>query len=370
MIRVRTRAWVEIDLGALTRNARRIAEAARVPLLPVVKADAYGLGAVGVARALEQTDPWGYGVGTIEEGEELRGAGITRPVLVLTPILPETFDAAQRAGLRPALGNRDAIAAWGPTGAPWHLSIDTGMNRAGVPWREVASMAGLIAQHPPEGAFTHFHSVLKDRASVATQTQRFVDALARLSSRPAVLHAESSAAIEHGGGPSRWNLVRPGIFLFGVGTTGGLNPEAVVSVRARIVELRQIRDGDTVSYGATWPAPGSHPEDWPRRIATLPLGYADGYRRALGNRGWALLHGRRVPVAGAVTMDMTMLDVTDVTCEVGDVVTLIGRDGDELITVQDAARAGHLSPYELLTELHSRLPRLYVEGGTSGTEDA
>ncbi len=354
-----TRAWVEIDLGALTRNAARITDAARVPLLPMIKADAYGLGAVGVARALESTDPWGYGVGTIEEGEELRAAGIARPILVLTPILPETFAAARAADLRPALGDRDAIAEWGPSGAPWHLSIDTGMNRAGVPWREIASLRDLLAAHPPEGAFTHYHSVLKDRASVARQTQRFRDALAALPQRPPLLHAESSAAIEHAEGPSPWDLVRPGIFLYGVGTAGGLDPEPVVAVRARVVEMRAIRDGDTVSYGATYPAPGSHPEDWPRRIATLPLGYADGYRRALGNRGWALLHGRRVPVAGAVTMDMTMLDVTEVPCAVGDVVTLIGRDGDDLLTVQDVARFGHLSPYELLTELHSRLPRLY-----------
>ncbi|MHB1863474.1 MAG: alanine racemase [Gemmatimonadaceae bacterium] len=354
-----TRAWVEIDLGALTRNAARVAAAARVPLLPMIKADAYGLGAVGVARALEAVDPWGYGVGTIEEGEELRAAGISRPILVVTPILPETFDAARAAGLRPALGDRDAIAAWGPSGAPWHLSIDTGMNRAGVPWREIDAVRELVARYPPEGAFTHFHSVLRDRASVAEQTQRFTQALSTLAARPRLLHAESSAAIEHAAGPSRWDLVRPGIFLYGVGTAAGLDPQPVVAVRARIVELRAIRDGDTVSYGATYPPPGSHPEDWPRRIATLPLGYADGYRRALGNRGWALVHGRRVPVAGAVTMDMTMVDVTDVPCAVGDVVTLIGRDGDDLLTVQDIARFGHLSPYELLTELHSRLPRIY-----------
>ncbi|MDE3128231.1 MAG: alanine racemase, partial [Gemmatimonadota bacterium] len=261
----------------------------------------------------------------------------------------------------PALGDAAAIAAWGPSGAPWHLSIDTGMNRAGIPWRDVGRIRDVVARFPPEGAFTHYHSVLKDRASVAVQTGRFRDALAQLPARPALLHAESSAAIEHAGGRSPWDLVRPGVFLYGVGTAEGLDPEPVVSVRARIVELRAIQDGDTVSYGATWPAPGSHPEDWPRRIATLPLGYADGYRRALGNRGWALLHGRRVPVAGAITMDMTMLDVTDVPCDVGDVVTLFGRDGGDWLTVQDVARFGHLSPYELLTELHSRLPRLYGE---------
>src|SRR5262249_44580701 len=138
MQQLTARAWVEIDLGALVRNGAKFAAAARAALLPTIKADAYGLGAVGVARALESIDPWGYGVGTVEEGQELRDAGISRPILVLTPILPETFPIAQAAGLRPALGNREAIIAWGATGSPWHLSIDTGMNRAGVRWTEVS----------------------------------------------------------------------------------------------------------------------------------------------------------------------------------------------------------------------------------------
>jgi alanine racemase len=358
-----TRAWVEVDLGALVRNGARFATAARVPLLPTIKADAYGLGAVGVARALEALDPWGYGVGTIDEGIELRAAGITRPILVLTPILPDTFDSALEASLRPALGDRDAIAAWGHNASPWHLSIDTGMNRAGIGWGHVDSIHGLLAAHPPEGAFTHFHSVLRDRTSVHVQTTRFLEAVARLPARPALLHAESSAAIERSH-PSHWDLVRPGIFLYGVGTAGGLDPEPVVSVRARIVELRDIGEGDTVSYGATYPRRDNAFTDKNRRIATLPLGYADGYRRALGNRGVALVHGERVAVAGSVTMDMTMIDVTDVPCAVGDIVTLIGQDGEDLMSVHDLADLGSLSPYELLTGLHSRLPRLYVRPST------
>ena len=359
-----TRAWVEVDLGALVRNGAKFASAARTQLLPTIKADAYGLGAVGVARALESLNPWGYGVGTIEEGVELRSAGIHRPILVLTPILQGTFGAAREARLRPALGDREAIAAWGPSGAPWHLSIDTGMNRAGVRWSDVAGLRELLAIHPLEGAFTHFHSILRDRASVDLQTARFRDAVAQLPSRPLLLHTESSAAIERSH-PSSWDLVRPGIFLYGVGTVGGLDPEPVVSVRARIVELRGIGDGDTVSYGATYPRRDSALSLSDRRIATLPLGYADGYRRALGNRGIALLHGQRVSVAGTVTMDMTMLDVTGVPCEVGDIVTLIGGDDRDLISVHELADLGALSPYELLTGLHSRLPRLYVRAGTA-----
>jgi alanine racemase len=150
--------------------------------------------------------------------------------------------------------------------------------------------------------------------------------------------------------------VRPGIFLYGVGSGFGatFEPEPVVSLRGRIVEIRVVRAGDSVSYDATWNAPRAG------RVATVSLGYADGYRRALGNRAHALLHGRRLPVVGVVTMDMTMIDVTDQTCAVGDIVTFIGGDGPERLTVSNVAAAGGLSPYELLTGLRSRVARTYV----------
>jgi len=173
--------------------------------------------------------------------------------------------------------------------------------------------------------------------------------------RPAMLHAENSSAVERRG-KSPWTVARPGIFLYGVsiGAESGLAPSAVVSVRARVVDIRVIEDGETVSYGATYRAVGR------RRIATLGIGYADGYRRALGNHALALIGGRRAPVVGVVTMDMTMLDVTDVPCSVGDVATLIGRDGADEITVSELAGFGGLSPYEVLTGLRGRLPRRYL----------
>jgi alanine racemase len=171
---------------------------------------------------------------------------------------------------------------------------------------------------------------------------------------PPLVHAENGPAIE-ARAPSRWTLCRPGIFLYGVATreSGPLVPEPVAAMRARIVELRTIAKGDTVSYGGTWRAQGN------RRIATIPVGYADGYRRVLGNRGVALMGGRRIPVVGRVTMDMTMLDVTDTDAALGDVITLLGRDGDDTVTVAELAAFGEMSPYELLTGLRSRLPRVY-----------
>jgi alanine racemase len=353
-----TRAWVDVDLGALRRNGAAIAARAGVPLLPMVKADAYGLGAARVARALEELDPWGFGVATVREGDELRRFGITRPIVLFTPVVLADLDAVRRAALRPALESRESIQRWAVTREPWHLSIDTGMSRSGVRWTDVADLRDLLELAPPEGVFTHFHSAEIDDDSQAEQERRFTEALATLPFRPMVVHTENGAAAARSDG-SPWDVVRPGIFLYGVGGGAGarIKPEPVAAVRARIVSTRWLEDGETVSYLATFRARGR------RRIATLPLGYADGYRRSLSNRATAIVNGRRAPVAGLVTMDMTMIDVTDVPCEVGDVVTLLGRDGNEVIEVAELGEASGLSPYEILTGLRQRLPRRYVEVG-------
>jgi alanine racemase len=228
------------------------------------------------------------------------------------------------------------------------------MSRAGMRWDLVARHRDLLARAAPEGVFTHFHSAELDDESRDQQELRFDEALAAMPVVPPLIHAENGPATE-ARAPSRWTLCRPGIFLYGVAARerGPLVPEPVAAMRARIVELRTIAKGDTVSYGATWRAPGT------RRIATVPVGYADGYRRALGNRGVALLGGRRIHVAGRVTMDMTMLDVTDTDAALGDVVTMLGRDGGDVVTVAELAALGDLSPYELLTGLRERLPRVH-----------
>ncbi|MEP6621891.1 MAG: alanine racemase [bacterium] len=349
-----TRAWVDIDLGALCRNGAVLAARAGAPMLPMVKADGYGLGGLRAALALESLDPWGFGVGSVTEGDELRRGGITRPIVVFTPILRTEIDALRRADLTPALGDPAVIESWARTGRPWHLAVDTGMSRAGMPWHLVEGHRALLERAAPDGVFTHFHSAERLDASRALQEQRFDEALRALPVRPGIVHAENGPAVERQA-PSPWTLFRPGVFLYGVAAFEGgvVQPEPVASVRARIVELRTVADGETVSYDATWAARG------PRRIATVPVGYADGYRRALSNRGVALLHGQRIPVAGVVTMDMTMFDVTDCEAELGDVITLLGRDGDDVITVTELARQGELSPYELLTGLRMRLPRRY-----------
>ncbi|MGI9076591.1 MAG: alanine racemase [Gemmatimonadaceae bacterium] len=381
-----TRAWVEIDLGALQHNGATLARLAGVPLLPMVKADAYGLGAVPVACALERLHPWGYGVATTEEGAELRDAGIERPILVFPPLLVDDLPTARKARLTPVLSSRAAILRWmteiSRGGAPpaastsrlpppasatpsnYHLGIDTGMSRAGARPSDLPALRELLESFPPEGACTHFHSSERNDGSSEEQERRFDEALKLLPAIPTLLHCENGAAIVRRQ-RSRWSLVRPGIFLYGVGSGEGasVQPRPVVSVLARLVDLRFVENGETVSYDATYRAVGR------RRIATFAIGYADGYRRALSNSGSAILNGKRAPVAGLVTMDMTMLDVTDVSCELGDVAMFIGAGEDERygsseagnhpLTVEAVAREADMSPYELLTGLRARLPRVY-----------
>ncbi|MEO7963511.1 MAG: alanine racemase [Gemmatimonadaceae bacterium] len=349
------RAWIDIDLDALRRNAQTLAKNSGVPLLPMIKADAYGLGAVAAARTLRRVGVWGYGVATVAEGEALRSAGIDQRILIFSPLLVDEFDDVRRLRLTPTLGDPRAIRAWTAGDGEWHLSIDTGMSRAGIPWFRIADVLEAARERRPEGAFTHFHSAECNDGTVATQEARFREALAALGTRPQLVHAENSPSMERRS-PSPWDLARPGVFLYGVGGAEGalVQPEPVAHFRARIVELREVRAGETVSYGASWTAQRN------AIVATVSAGYADGYRRALSNRGTALVNGRRVSVVGKVTMDMTMLDVSDVGCVVGDVATLLGRDGDELLDLQDVARTAEMSPYELLVGLKLRVPRHYT----------
>ena len=348
------RAWVEVDLGALVRNARTLSAKARVPLLPILKADAYGLGVVPVAHALHGLTAWGFGVATVDEGAELRDAGVTGRILVCTPLLPAEFPDARAARLTPTLSDRATIVEWQRGSGVWQLAVDTGMNRAGVRWTRIRELADVVTAHAPEAVFTHFHSAECDDGSMEEQDQRFADALTALPFRPSLIHADNSAAaVRRERQP--YGLIRPGAFLYGIGSGATvLAPEPVVRLRARVLEVRDVEDRETVSYGATWHAHG------PRRIATVAVGYADGYRRNLSNVGRALLRGAEVRMAGAVTMDMTMFDVTGHACSPGDVITLLGSDAGSVLTLEALARDGALSPYEVLTGLRQRLPRVYL----------
>ncbi len=354
-------AWVEIDVAALRRNAERLMSHTGRPLAPVLKADAYGLGAIPVAAALEPLAPWGYCVATLDEAAQLRHGGVLRPVLVCPPLDEPQLADAVALGVRPAIGRLELLEAWRRAGGgPWHLAVDTGMLRAGARWDRLHGWRNALREAPPEGAFTHFHSADVADDTMADQEHRFAAALAEMPARPALVHTDNSAAAaRRSPGTARGSFSRTGLFLYGVSTgpTAQLTPEPVVSLRARIVEIHEAAAGDTVGYAGAWTASG------PRRIATVPVGYADGYRRSLGNRGVALLRGHEVPIAGWVTMDMTMFDVTAAEGQVGDVVTLIGRDAETAGTglgIERLASLAECSPYELLVSLALRLPRRVV----------
>lgn len=351
-----SRAWVEVDLAAVIENARTVARAAGTRLLPVVKANAYGVGAVAVSKALESLDPWGYGVATLEEGAELRAAGITRPVIVLMPAQPALFAEFDRFRLTPVLSDAHSIAQWTARGSrAFHLEIDTGMGRSGVRWDEIDALRGALTTPSLEGCYTQFHSADRRDGSAERQAERFLDAVGKLPRRPPLLHVANSAAAL---ADRRFalDLVRPGVFLYGGSPGEGFpDPRPVVSVRARVLAVRRVAAGESVSYHGLWTAPR------PTAVASLGIGYADGVRRSVGLSGRAavLLRGQRCPVIGAVTMDLTMVETGAHHVEVGDVATVIGEADGGRITLEEFAGWGGELQREVLTSLGPRLPRIY-----------
>jgi alanine racemase len=378
-------AWVDVDLAALENNLAKIRErlagspgSAKIPpkVMAVVKADAYGHGAVGVSRALEAAGVDWLGVALLEEGAEIRRAGVQLPVLVLGTARPEKIALYARYRLTPTLSSLAELLRWQEWTAgqrelqPVHLKVDTGMSRLGVAMDEVPRALEILRGSPGlrlAGLLSHFGDADDlDSPRNPAQEERFAAVLALLSpgERDGILiHMANSAAALHRP-ESRFALVRIGISIYGLDpvdeTTDpqprmGLKP--VMAVRARIVQLREVPAGTPLSYGGrTVTRRRSH-------IAVVPVGYADGYAWRLTGRAEALVRGRRVPVAGSVTMDMTLLDVTEAGAELGDEVALLGRQGNEEITATElAAHAGTIS-WEILCHLGLRLPRRYVREG-------
>jgi alanine racemase len=368
------RAWVEVDLDALRANfdtVRRAAGGAAV--VPMVKADAYGVGAARVVRTLEPLEPWGYGVATAGEGGALRALGVRRPILMAGPLPGSDGDVAARERLTASISSLESLEAWIAAAErsgdilDFHVDVDTGMGRTGFDWREVGQWGEAVHRATDRsgavrwaGVFTHFHSADdREGASVREQWERFRDTLVQLPvpREDLMVHVANSAAA------LRWSelaadAVRPGIFLYGgmpaPGVPGVPEPEPVVAVRARLAHVRSVPAGSTVGYGAT------HRSEGPERWGTLTIGYGDGVPRLLGNRGEALVRGRRVPIIGRVSMDLTTVLLDGVPeAAVGDVATLIGRDGPERITVDEVAGLAQTIGYEVLVSVgSSRLPRI------------
>lgn len=376
---LKSRAWVEVDLDAVRENFARIRRAVGPGpgIIAMVKANGYGLGAERVVRALEPLGPWGYGVATADEGAALRRAGVTRPILVAGPQSREALEVAADARLTVSISNLDMLEAWASAARrrgetlDFHAEVDTGMGRAGFDWRDAAEWGEALRSRSGgpvrwTGVYTHFQGAdAADRGPTALQWERFTDALVQLpvSREDLMVHAANSAAA------LRWreyaaDAVRPGIFLYGGNPAPGLGqgelpaPRPVAAVRARVVLVRNVPPGSTVGYGATHAARG-----W-ERWGTVAIGYGDGLPRSLGNRGSALVRGRRVAILGRVSMDMIVVDLTGVPeARVGDVATLIGQDGEEAIALDEVAAEAGTIGYEILTGLTARLPRVETANG-------
>ncbi len=357
---------MEVDAGALRRNFRavRASVGPSVGIVPMVKADAYGVGVREAVRALDAHEPWGYGVASVAEGIELRRL-TERPVVVFTPIAPGELPAAIDADLRITVSDEATLVALGRAAtdgasARFHAEIDSGMGRAGLDPRGIDSwgpalQAALAGGAVWEGVFTHLHSADDSPDTVDPQIALFESTLARLAPGPDVLrHALNSAGCFVRPGYA-FQLVRPGIFLYG-GRPGMESPEpdAVVSLRARVIRVKEARPGDTLGYGST------HVAERAERWATVAVGYGDGLPRALSNKGWGVVGGRRVPIIGRISMDVTVVDITGLpSVRPGQVVTFLGCDGQERVTLGEMADLAGTIGYEVLTGFTPRLPRIW-----------
>jgi len=365
-----------IDLGAISANLRAVRNLLRpgVAVLAVVKANAYGHGCIEASRALVAAGADALGVAYVEEGILLRRAGIRTPMLVMGPTPPEAAEAFLQYRLIPmisdlALAERlSNLATQAGRTVDVHLKVDTGMARLGVSPGEALAYAAKLARLPGlrlEGLMSHFAAAeADDPAPARDQLVRFREVDRALRAAGIVVarrHLANSAGLL-ALPEAHLDLVRPGLLLYGYTPSPRLASRLALrpalTLRTRIAALRDVPRGQGVSYGHTFVAPRD------LRLATLPLGYADGVSRALSNRGQVLVRGRRVPILGRVCMDMTLVDVSAIPeAALGDEAVLIGRQGEEVITAADVAAAAGTISYEVLAGIGPRIPRAYVGAG-------
>ena len=364
-------AHVEVSLGAIVQNYDAIrAHVGTASVMPVVKANAYGHGIVEVALHLMNHGASCLGVALLEEAIVLRQAGVTLPILVFGGVATRQIPQFIAHGLMMAASSIDKLrqideaASAVKTKARVHLKIDTGMERIGVHWYSAEKLleASLRFNNVEvAGIYSHFaNSDATDLTSAREQLSRFLDVLEFYSKRglpPPQRHIANSGGILQLP-ESHLDLVRPGIMLYGVYPSREARQavalQPALTWRSQVVYFKVVQAGSPVSYGGTWQS--AHPV----RVVTVPVGYGDGYFRALSNRGAVLIRGQRHPIVGRVCMDQFMVNLEWGTAYNGDVVTLVGRDGDETVTAQDVADAADTIPYEVLTNINARVPRVYV----------
>ncbi len=371
------RIRAEISLDAVKYNFEQMRQnlTPGTKMAAVIKADAYGHGAMRIAGLVEPWPYiWGFAVATAEEALRLRDGGVKKPVLILGPVFDEDLEDLARRQVRLTIMDEErarryaaAAAACGGE-AVIHLAVDTGMSRIGLPdTAEGAETAARIAAIPGikvEGLFTHFARADETDVSPARrQLQRYLDFSGRLEAlglRIPLHHCSNSAGIIRMQ-EANLDMVRAGITIYGIFPSDEVEKDIislkpVMSLVSHVSYVKEVPEGTEVSYGGTFTAKR------PTRLATIPAGYADGYPRLLSNKGCVLIRGMRAPICGRVCMDQFMVDVTDIPgVKTGDRVVLLGKDGEEQITAEELGSLSGRFPYELVCDISPRVPRVYID---------
>ena len=370
------RVEAEISLSAIENNIINMSNIIDpgAKILAVIKADGYGHGALQIAVRLEQIDRvFGYATATAEEAFKLRNGGIKKPILVLGYTFPDNYEDMIRLDIRPAVFKTETAAQLNEAAKTVgkhcriHIKVDSGMSRIGVPCNEEGMKTALeIAAYDMldvEGIFTHFARADEpDKASAYGQLNRFngfLEQCGRKGLTPVFRHCSNSAAILEIP-EANMDLVRAGITMYGLSPsgediTGPIRLEPAMSVKSSIVYIKTLEPGVEISYG------GIYKTDRITRVATVPVGYADGYPRSLSNKGYVLIHGRKAPVLGRVCMDQMMVDVSDIPeAHEYDEVVILGNSGGMSITAEELGRLSGRFNYELVCNISDRVPRKYV----------
>ena len=374
------RVWAEVDLDAIWENMVHMKEniAENTKILAVIKTDGYGHGGVPIAKMLEQLDfMFGYAAATYEEAHVLREAGVKKPILILGYTFPYCYEELIREKIRPAVYRRDTVeglvAAAAKVGqkAKVHIKVDTGMGRIGItPDEEGLEFVRFLMGHTElevEGIFTHFaKSDEEDKTSAYHQLalfQNFIDRIqTELGLTIPVKHCSNSAAILEMP-QANMDMVRAGITTYGLYPSEEVSKDivplrAAMSLYSHIVYCKTIHAGQSVSYGGLFTAQKD------TRVATIPVGYGDGYPRSLSGRGYVLIRGKKAPILGRVCMDQFMVDISEIPGVMeGDKVTLLGVDGTERITAEELGELSGRFNYEFVCDLGKRIPRVYRQHG-------
>lgn len=372
-----SRVYAQINLDSILHNMEQMRQniSDGTKILGVIKTDAYGHGAVPIGRELERLDVvWGYATATVEEAGILRRNGLKKPILVLGASFPEHYEALAEENIRATIFSLqqaqqlEAFAREAGKKIFVHIKIDTGMSRLGFQvTRQAADEIAQIAGLPHivvEGMFTHFAKAdEKDKTMTKDQLGKFREMEGLLRQRglsALILHCANSAAIIDMP-DTNLDMVRAGISLYGMWPSAEVKKEnidlqPVLSLKSRIVFLKELEAGRTISYGADYRTTGK------QQIATIPVGYGDGYPRSLSGKGYVLIHGKRAPICGRICMDQFMVDVTHIPeAKEGDTVVLVGRDGEEAITMEEIGELSGRFNYEFACDLGKRIPRVYVK---------